>query len=135
MRVPVKQDRPTKSDGQETTKMPEWNLKGKVVRGCGHFEQRTNSFPDVFLRAMAVALHLGTLNVDVGSPIKIKEEFRIRGVDIDEPTQDLLFERCVINGIPGFRIRPFDIATGAGGHGDNVLEINLRPRGSKLHRR
>ena len=104
--------------------MPESiNLKGKIISRCGDFRRRMKRFPDVFRRAMGYAPYPGTLNVDAGMPIKIKEEFRIRGVDINEPTQDLLFERCVINGIHGFRIRPFDITTGGGGHGDNVLEI------------
>lgn len=108
----------------EKPKTPEWiNLKGKIVAGFGDFGRRMVSFPDVFRRAMGYTPYPGTLNVDVGLPIRIKEEFRIQGVDINEPTQDLLFERCVINGIPGFRIRPFDVATGWGGHGDSVLEI------------
>ena len=98
-------------------------LKGKIVSGCGDFSRRMNRFPDVFRTAMGYAPYPGTLNVDVGLPIKIREEFRIRGADINEPAQDLLFERCAINGIHGFRIRPLDIATGGGGHGDNVLEI------------
>ncbi len=110
--------------GVEPPKMPDWiDLRGTVVSGCGDFRRRMEGFPDVFHRAMGYAPYPGTLNVDVGLPIKIKEEFRIQGVEINEPTQDLLFERCAINGIYGFRIRPFDTATGCGGHGDKVFEI------------
>ena len=31
---------------------------------------------------------------------------------INEPGQDLLIERCRINEIPAYRIRPLDLATG-----------------------
>jgi CTP-dependent riboflavin kinase len=100
-----------------------FSLKGVIVSGCGDFSKRMNRFPDVFRRAMGYSPYPGTLNVDVGSPIAIEEEFRIRGTEIDEPGQDLLFEPCLVNEIQGFRIRPFIVATGGGGHGDNVLEI------------
>ena len=55
--------------------------------------------------------------------IPVKEHFGIRGEDIDEPTQDLLFEICRINRIWAYRIRPFDLRSGLGGHGDDTLEI------------
>jgi CTP-dependent riboflavin kinase len=98
-------------------------LKGTVIQGCRHFTQSMTKFPEVFSRATGEALFPGTLNVDVGRPISIQEEFRIPGRDINEPGQDLLFERCAINGIPAYRIRPFVLATGQGGHGDHILEI------------
>ena len=34
-----------------------------------------------------------------------------------------LFEVCRINGSWAYRIRPFNLLTGAGGHGDEILEI------------
>jgi CTP-dependent riboflavin kinase len=98
-------------------------LQGIIARGFGHFTQRMTNYPDVFRRATGVDLFTGTLNVDVGREITIKEDFRIKGTEIGEPLQDLLFERCAINGIAGYRIRPFVLATGEGGHGDHVLEI------------
>jgi CTP-dependent riboflavin kinase len=98
-------------------------LNGIVVRGCGHFTHRMATFPDVFYRATGESLFPGTLNVDVGRKIRIKEDFRIPGIDIDEPEQDLLFEKCLINEIPSYRIRPYHLTTGEGGHGDHILEI------------
>jgi len=77
---------------------------------------------EVFERATGERLYPGTLNVNVGQQIPIKEHFRIRGAEINEPEQDLLFEVCRINGLWAYRIRPFD-AVGGGGHGDEILEI------------
>ena len=68
-------------------------------------------------------LYRGTLNVNVGKPIPVREHFRIRGTEINEPEQDLLFEVCRINQIWLYRIRPFHLVTGEGGHGDHILEI------------
>lgn len=48
----------------------------------------------------------------------------MRGIDIGEPDQDLLFERCHIDGIPGYRIRPFNLKHGGGGHGDDIIELS-----------
>jgi CTP-dependent riboflavin kinase len=98
-------------------------LKGRVVGGMGHFRARMTKFPEVFRRATGEDLVKGTLNVDVGRNISPKEHFRIRGTGIDEPEQDLLFEVCRINGIWAYRIRPHNLNTGEGGHGDNILEI------------
>ena len=81
------------------------------------------TYPEVFKRATGEYLRAGTINVDVGQRIEIREEFRIRGADMSEPDQDLLFERCCINGYPANRIRPFQKSTGEGGHGDDILEI------------
>jgi len=99
-------------------------VEGKVVPGFGHFRERMRKFPEVFRQATGVELFKGTLNVDVGREIVIREDFRILGSEINEPEQDLLFERCVIQGIPAFRIRPYVVATGEGGHGDHILEIS-----------
>ncbi|MGA8224752.1 MAG: hypothetical protein WB780_24120 [Candidatus Acidiferrales bacterium] len=99
-------------------------LEGKVVSGFGQFKERMTSFPEVFRKATGMELFKGTLNVDIGREVAIREDFRILGAEINEPAQDLLFERCEINDIPAFRIRPYVIATGEGGHGDHILEIS-----------
>jgi CTP-dependent riboflavin kinase len=103
-------------------------LQGTVVRGCGHFTLRMLNFPEAFSNATAETLFPGTLNVDVGRPIEIRQDFRILGKDINEPTQDLLFERCAINGIPAYRIRPIVLMTGQGGHGDHIIEVACAER-------
>jgi CTP-dependent riboflavin kinase len=100
-------------------------LKGSVCpagQGCKHFSKRMTEYPAVFEQATGEHLFPGTLNVDVGKPIPVCEHFRIRGPEINEPGQDLLFEVCRINGIWAYRIRPLD-AAGGGGHGDHILEI------------
>lgn len=97
-------------------------VEGRIVRGVGHFRVRMTAYPDVFERATGEKLFPGTLNVQVAQPIPIRTDFRIEGRDINEPNQDLLFERCRINGIDAYRIRPSD-AQGNGGHGDHILEI------------
>ena len=60
-----------------------------------------------------------------------REHFRISGRDIEEPEQDLLFEVVKVNGLWAYRIRPYHLPSGLGGHGDDVLEIassqELRP--------
>lgn len=84
--------------------------------------KRMTDYPEVFLRATGEKLHPGTLNVIVGGEIKVREDFRILGREINEPHQDLIFERCRIEGIPAYGIRPLD-AAGNGGHGYHVLEI------------
>ena len=101
-------------------------LKGHVCRdgqgaGLKHFSRRMNQYPEVFERATGEKLFPGTLNVNVGEPIKIQEHFRIHGKELNEP-EDFLFEVCRINGIWAYRIRPLD-AMGNGGHGDHILEI------------
>jgi CTP-dependent riboflavin kinase len=98
------------------------NIEGRVVAGCGHFNKRMTAYPEVFRRAIGEVFP-GTLNVEVSRHVRIREEHRIRGAEINEPGQDLLIERCRINEIPAYWIRPLDVATGAGGHGDNILEI------------
>lgn len=101
-------------------------VKGRVCRdgegaGLKHFSRRMNQYPRVFERATAEKLFAGTLNVNVGEPVPIKEHFRILGKELNE-TEDFLFEVCRINGIWAYRIRPLD-AMGNGGHGDHILEI------------
>lgn len=91
--------------------------------GFGHFRRRMTLYADVFERATGEKLFPGTLNVRLKEVIAIREHFRIKGPDIDEAYQDLLFERCWINGIPAYRIRPFVLLTGFGGHGPRIIEI------------
>jgi CTP-dependent riboflavin kinase len=98
-------------------------MEGTVVGGCGHFGRRIANFPDAFRKATGEELFSGTLNVDVGRPIEVKEHFRIRGEELDEPEQDLKFEVCRINGIWAYRVRPYVLTTTEGGHGDHILEI------------
>ena len=98
-------------------------VKGTICsRGLGDMSRRMRQYPDVFKRATGERLIEGTINVDVGEEIKIKEDFRIRGIEINEPDQDLLFERCQINGVRAYRIRPL-AAMGQGGWGDQIIEI------------
>lgn len=101
-------------------------LKGRVCKdgegaGAKHFSRRLTEYPEVFERATGEHLFPGTLNVNVGESIPIKEHFRIHGKEINEP-EEFLFEVCRIDGIWAYRIRPLD-ATGGGGHGDHILEI------------
>src|SRR6266478_1018307 len=104
--------------------------RGEVVPGCRHFTQRMTTYRDGFKQATGEYLHPGTINVSVGEEIEIQEEFRIKGTDIGEPDQDLLFERCRINGLPAYWIRPYHLITGAGGW----VTIFLRSRVRKLFR-
>jgi hypothetical protein len=105
-------------------------LRGTVVSGFQHFTRRMAEFPEVFRKATGEDLHPGTINVDVGRPIPIREHRRIIGSEIGEPFQDLLFEPCAVNGIPALRIRPLvldaraGLPVGEGGHGDHILEIS-----------
>ena len=88
-------------------------------------------FPEIFERATGQRLFPGTLNLDVGQEIEAREHFRLLGRDIGEPGQDLLFEIVRVNGLWAYRIRPYDLGDGSGGHGDHILEIasveELRP--------
>jgi hypothetical protein len=100
-------------------------LRGHVVQGGKHFQQRLTraDFRAAYRKATGEELCKGTLNVEVNRYIPVKEHFRIRGTEISEPNQDLLFEICRINGIWAYRVRPYDLCTGSGGHGDHTLEI------------
>jgi CTP-dependent riboflavin kinase len=98
-------------------------ITGRVQKGVGDFRKRMDKYPEVFRRATGESLFPGTLNVKVSTKIPVKEDFRILGRDINEPDQDLLFEICRINKIRAYRIRPYNLRTGKGGHGDDVIEI------------
>jgi len=106
-------------------------VHGTVEGGIGAWRPRMERFPEVFRQLTGELLFPGTLNVRIDRPLAIREEFRIPGSAIGEPEQDMLFERCRVNGIEAFRLRPFQPATGLGGHGDHILEIvstrELRP--------
>jgi CTP-dependent riboflavin kinase len=82
----------------------------------------------VFTKTLGQELFPGTLNVKIDGQIEAREDFRIKGTEIDEPEQDLIFERCRINGIEAFRIRPLHLPTGLGGHGNDTLEIAAAQR-------
>lgn len=92
-------------------------------QGHRHFKRRMTDFPEVFRRATGEYLFPGTLNVTVEHEIPVQEHFRIKGVEIDEPDQDLLFEVCRIDGLWAYRIRPLNLLHRGGGHGDDVIEI------------
>ena len=106
-------------------------VTGTIEHGIGAWRPRMTRFPEVFRRATGEELFPGTLNVRIDAPLPIEAEIRISGAEIEEPEQDVLLERCRINGIRAYRLRPFQPATGAGGHGDHILEIvctqELRP--------
>lgn len=95
---------------------------------AGDMKRRMENHPEVFRKAVGEELYPGTLNVRADSSFFIKEHFRILGSSIGEDHQDLLFEVCRIRaeGMAdtwAYRIRPFDLRNGSGGHGDDVLEI------------
>lgn len=101
-------------------------VKGRVCKegegaGLKHFSRRMNEYPPVFEKATGEHLYAGTLNVNVGKPVPVKEHFRIHGSELNE-SEEFLFEVCRINGIWAYRIRPLD-SKGEGGHGDHIIEI------------
>jgi hypothetical protein len=75
----------------------------------------------VFENAPGELLYPGTLNMNVGKPVSVKEHFRIHGSEPNE-SEEFLFEVCRINGIWAYGIRPLD-PKGEGGHGDHIIEI------------
>ena len=107
-----------------TNSSSEYVIEGTVKpQGNGDFRFRMTQFAHVFQKASGENLYPGTLNVKVNRLIRPKEDFRIKGQDIGEPDQDLLFEHCRINGLKAYRIRPYNLKTGDGGWGDDTLEI------------
>ncbi len=80
-------------------------------------------YGQVFDIATGQKLHPGTLNVKLKERLPVREHFRVVGALIGEPEQDLLFEICRVNGKWSYRIRPFNLKNGGGGHGDDVIEI------------
>jgi CTP-dependent riboflavin kinase len=96
-------------------------IRGTVERGCGHFRCRITDHPEAFREATGESLYAGTLNVNVGAEVPIQEHFRIK--DPADPSQNLLFEVCRVNGLWAYRIQPCHILTKEGGHGDGTIEI------------
>jgi hypothetical protein len=97
-------------------------VRGHVWRkGSGDFSKRMTGSPEAFYRATGEKLVPGTLNVEIERPLAVKEHFRIP--DVQDREQDLLFEICRVGQIWAYRIRPFNRATGLGGHGDHIIEI------------
>jgi CTP-dependent riboflavin kinase len=96
-------------------------LRGSVERGYGHFARRIKDFAGVFEEATGEGLYPGTLNVRVEKPVEIQAHFRT--ADPIDQRQNLLFEVCRANGLWAYRIRPYNIDTGEGGHGDDTIEI------------
>lgn len=78
-------------------------------------------FPGVFREATGESLYPGTLNVKIETELRIQTHFKIR--DPVDPNQDLVFEICRVNGLWAYRIRPCNIHTKGGGHGDDTIEI------------
>lgn len=99
-------------------------LRGTVITGVQDFSRRMKHYPEAFRQAVGLHTNLypGTINVKIAGELTIKEHARLRGAAIGEPNEDFLFEPCLINGEPAFRVRPCD-AQGNGGHGDHILEI------------
>lgn len=93
-------------------------------RMSGHFKPLMEAFADVFEEATGEKLFPGTLNVKVETPIAIKKDFEIPAAKLGGGKQDLLFERCRIDGIPAYRLRRCNPSTGSGSHGDHILEIS-----------
>ena len=98
-------------------------IRGRIHEGNKDFTKRMNAFAAAFENAVGETLFPGTLNVQVNEQIEIKPHFKILGAEINEPEQDLLFEICRVNGLWAYRIRPWNLADGSGGHGDHILEI------------
>ena len=91
--------------------------------GYGHFAQRLRDFPREFQKATGEVLVGGTLNVKLDRKIPIREHFRMPDPWKTEH-QVLLFEVCRVLGMWAYRVRPLKLdGSGAGGHGDDTLEI------------
>jgi CTP-dependent riboflavin kinase len=98
-------------------------IKGIVQVGLQHFTRRMTEHSHVFEEAFGCLPYPGTINVRVDRLIRIQPTFSIR--DPIDAQQELLIERCLINGLAAFRIRPSVIGNpDAGGHGDDILEIS-----------
>ena len=98
-------------------------VTGRLVDGLKHFRKRISTYGNEFERVVGMRLFPGTLNVQVPRAVAVHEALRLRGETIGEPDQDLLFESCIVAGQLCYRVRPFHLQTGLGGHGDHILEI------------
>jgi hypothetical protein len=81
------------------------------------------SSPEIYERGVGEPLFPGTLNVRVKRRIPFREHFRILGREENDPSQDLLVEVCLLNGIIAYRICPWNVDSGLGGHGEYLIEI------------
>lgn len=97
--------------------------RGVIQDGVGDMGMRFRNFPEIFNAAAGEQLAAGTLNVRVDESVPFRETFRVKGADIREPNQDLIFEECRVNGVRAYRVRPLNLKTGRGGHGDHILEL------------
>lgn len=99
-------------------------LDGRVERGVGQASRRMASSPEIYERAFGERLFPGTLNVRVERRVPLREHFRIFGIEEkNDPTQDLLVEVCLLDEIIAYRICPWRLESGLGGHGDYVIEL------------
>jgi CTP-dependent riboflavin kinase len=105
-------------------------VRGRIRTGIGAFKKIMSDHQDVFNKCLGMEVYPGNLNVELSEPLPVHEDCRIKGVEINRPCEDFVFERCVVAGRRAFRVRPLN-ATGGGGHGDQVLElvsdVALRP--------
>jgi hypothetical protein len=88
------------------------------AEGCKHFSRRMKEYPEVFERATGEELYPGTLNVDVGRPIPIKEPFRIEGRELSEP-EEFLFDfaaKTVCGSTESGHLMPWEAAVTATAH-------------------
>ena|ERR1700736_4069149 len=100
-------------------------IKGTVKPpGNGDFPHRMTKYAEAFERAAGEKPYPETLNMKVNRSVRWKEDLRIKGRDIGQDDQYLLFELCLINGLRAYRIRPYNLKTGSGGWGDDTLEID-----------
>ena len=98
-------------------------VTGKIQTGSNQFTIRMTKYAAIFDDVTGQKLYAGTLNVKLEKPLSVCEHFRIVGRMIGEPEQDLLFENCRVNGHRAYRIRPYNLCDGSGGHSDDVIEI------------
>ena len=98
-------------------------LSGTVRAGFRHFERRMTEHSDAFAAAAGERLYPGTVNVHVARPVPVREHFRLIGATIGHAHEDFIFEVIRIGPHWAYRIRPLDLVTGAGGHGDDVIEV------------
>ena len=99
-------------------------LKGYVAKGCSNFTRLMEANPEAFFKTVGEKLVPGTINARVSVCVPIREDYRLKGTDIGDSEQDFIFEKCRINGIDAYRIRPLNLKNGSGGWGDDTLEIS-----------
>ena len=98
-------------------------FSGTVKPGIGDFGPRMSEHQAAFTAVTGERLFPGTLNVHLEIPVPPREHFRLSGASIGHPHEDFLFEVIRIAAYWAYRIRPLNLSTGAGGHGDHVVEV------------